>query len=204
MNEIRHKPIIIALSCLTLLLACSEENTGDASILEGKWKSQCVPVFSQLGFSNIDPEVMARRIQYSFSDNTFSIQVLEYNDNQCNTEATVVEASESDIFALPFNAPDTFVIGEETTTVDDDIVTRIDLTYIDGSTKKDIFLLQDNTLYFGTVDFGCLFAASTTEELQQCNDVRPDKIEFTFGFAQQGEPVVQPPTPGEPPVFNTL
>lgn len=178
MNTGNRIPTAFLLCLAALVTACSEENDDEQTALEGDWSSQCIATIT--GFtSNTIP---ARRLQYSFSENNLTLDVLEYSNDKCTSLATT--GNSDSIFAAPFSPFSSFTIGDEFTLSTGDTVTEINIKLEDSSVIKNIFLLQNDTLYFGATDINCTLTATNTSELQVCYDIRPDSINFTTAYTK--------------------
>ncbi len=194
---------LLATLCCCFLVACSEEDSNTTTELEGIWRSQCFNLqpFNYPLFNTNLSGVLSQRIQHTYNNHTTNSKIVNYSDTSCTSEETLVDSKDSNFFAAG-NIPVTFSFGDSITTADGFTAREIDFTLENGETTLNIYLIQDNTLYFGAIPSQCDVTGATLEERVTCwNNTRPDTINFSLGFAQNGEPVIiepPPPTFGPP------
>ena len=204
----RTTKTILVLLFTSGILSCSEETVEQTTnseetfttvtALEGKWKSQCFTGFGNFSSVIDDTSVLSFQIQHIFENSTFDVLFATYSDDTCSTFDKEVDPEASANGVQSFPIPKGFIIGNQFTTIEGNLVTEIDFTFNDGSIKKDIYLLQDNTLYFGLPGTDCFFIL-TIEEFLTCANIRPELINFNIGYALNGNPVVTPFDSTEPP-----
>ena len=182
-------PLLFAIACVS----CSEDNSDSASVtkLEGKWKSQCFSAFSNFNSTDDASIPSSIRLQHIFEKDAYDVTIINYDDNSCSTSG--IEINAEDFTAVnSFPIPISFSVGDNILTVDGDIITEINFQYSNGNIKKDVYLMKDSSLYFGQPATECLHI-TTEETFLLCNEMRPDTINFSVGFALNGEPTVTVP-----------